>query len=326
MLPSSGTLDRLNEAIRPFLLEGRSGFHQLLLGSTFAVLVGIVLEVWEISHDVLEELRQNFQTRKTAPELVLTSEGVPSFSNRRSWMKTVGAVGWLLVSIGVAGEFWFDSVISDFDTGIRLIDDGLLQASRSRTADAEIRAALAGKEASAANERTLREIEARVALEKDLRAQGPRWLLLREAAPRIVKQISPFKGQKVVALMCSALFDRPETDQTFSVLVGSILSEGAKWSINNHGSDPPFRNCSTGPTRGVMIEFSPHATGLVRDAATALTTALRDVIPSSIVKTMPMAAPPWNAVFEPFGKEHPFNLLIGHPELIVVVVGANPEE
>jgi len=135
MAPSSGTIPRLDELIKPFLLEGRSEWHTFLLLATLAVVVGVALEVWEIFHNVREEIDHNRGIARTRL-LTLSGEGIPVIEHRHTWIKTLGAVGWIFVVLGVAGEFEFDSIISDFDNGIRLIDDSLLRQARSESTDA----------------------------------------------------------------------------------------------------------------------------------------------------------------------------------------------
>jgi hypothetical protein len=201
MAPSSGTLSRLDELIRPSLLEGRGEWHRFLLWSTVVVAVGVALEVWEIFHDVKEEIDHNRGIIRSRP-LMLSDEGIPISEHRRTWMKTLGAIGWILVVLGVAGEFRFDSIISDFDNGIRLIDDSLLAAARSESTDANIAAALATQEAGRADDRTLREINARLALERDFIWRGPRDIPILAAQGTFDNKLRPFPGQRFRTFLC----------------------------------------------------------------------------------------------------------------------------
>ena len=220
------------------------------------------------------------------------------------WMEWPKIVFIVLVVASLIGEFVGDAGVFLFSEHLQSINDTEENALRTRIND---------------------EIGARLVLERELRAQGPRWLLLEEATPNLVRRLAPFKDQRVVSLMCGTLFSlNEEARMTFSVLVGDILFDGAKWKINNHATDPSRENCSMGTTPGIMILISSKAPPRVREAATALTQGLREVIPSSIAKTMPMSAPPWDKAFEPIGKEHPFNLLIENPGWIVVEVGEHP--
>jgi hypothetical protein len=145
MAPPSGTVPRLDELIRPFLLEGRSEWHNLLLLATLAVVAGVALEGWEIFRDLREETDHNRQTTPRKLPLELSGEGIPIFNHRhrRRWIKTRGAIGWTLVVFGVAGELAFDSMDADFDTSIRSIDDELLGQARLVAANANERAATA---------------------------------------------------------------------------------------------------------------------------------------------------------------------------------------
>jgi hypothetical protein len=118
-----------------------------------------------------------------------------------------------------------------------------------------------------------------------------------------------------------------EIRRTHQVLVGPILLDGAKWLINNHAEDPPFfwDGCSPAMFPGILIFMGPKAPTPVRAAATVLSKALRGIMSTSIAKTMPVVAVE-SSFFAPLGKSHPYNLLVGHPELIVVVVGEHPKQ
>jgi hypothetical protein len=175
-----------------------------------------------------------------------------------------------------------------------------------------------------------RAIGARLELEKQLIMQGPRWIPLTKATPHLIKQLSPFAGQKVDVFRCGSVAAmNGEVRRTFDVVDGDILSD-AKWKINNHAADPPMDNCSMGGTPGIMILISPKASSHVRDAANVLTTELRKVIPSSVVKTMPMEPPPLDSMPEilkqSLNEQHPSKLLARDAELIVIFIEEHPGE
>lgn len=125
MLPPSGTFPRLDEIIRPYLQDGRDTYFNLLLISTFVVALGVIVEGWDVFEEIVEERNKH---RYTPPRL--TAEGLPIVVEQHfAWLKILGLAGWLLVCIGVVGEFWLEQRVSNFDVGIRLIDDEVLQQS-----------------------------------------------------------------------------------------------------------------------------------------------------------------------------------------------------
>jgi hypothetical protein len=280
MPPSSGTVPRLDELIKPFLLEGRSEWHTLLLLATIAVVVGVVLEAWEIFHDVREEIDHNRGITRTRP-LTLSGEGIPVIEHRRTWMKTLGAVGWIFIVLGVAGEFEFDSMISDFDNGIRLIDDSLLKQARSESADSNISAALATEEAARADARTLREIDARLALEKQVKIQGPRWRLLDEAKPTLINDLKPYRGESTIILVCGSPNDRDEEKRRVVNTLWTIFQD------KTVGWKPDLKyneQCVGSFTIGVF--FDPKSEDKTRDAASKLAEDLR-VLPFTPARAIP---------------------------------------
>jgi hypothetical protein len=281
MAPSSGTIPRLDELIKPFLLEGRSEWHTFLLLATLAVVVGVALEVWEIFHDVREEIDHNRGIARTRL-LTLSGEGIPVIEHRHTWMKTLGAVGWIFVVLGVAGEFEFDSIISDFDNGIRLIDDSLLRQARSESTDANVNAALATQEATRADARTLREIEARSVIEKQLVWMGPRQLLIEAAHAQFDKYLKQFEGQSAIVVACGAQVTLGDQETTITAGdLNSALKE-AGWNVDTLHSLSIDRACFPGAESIVVFRRSdaPIAT---RDAALTLV-AVIDTVLSQLVE------------------------------------------
>jgi len=285
MAPSSGTIPRLDELIKPFLLEGRSECHTFLLWATIAVVVGVAFEVWEIFHDVREEIDHNKGITRTRT-LTLSGEGIPVIEHRRTWMKTFGAIGWIFVVLGVAGEFEFDSIISDFDNGIRLIDDSLLRQARSESADANIGAALATQEAARADARTLREIDARVALEKEFIWEGPRDKPILAAQRNIRTRLMEFRGQQFRNSECELDMSMGTPGTTSGDLIVTenaitLVLVHAGWSeIPSSPGMPAFiprliLGCSA---NGVAVLTSPNATEQTRRAAIALDEILTEVL------------------------------------------------
>ncbi len=118
-------------------MAGPRTSHCSLL-ATFVVAAGVVIEGTEDIKDAWAELnRYRFKSNR---KLKLTADGVPIFEHRLDWLKFVVLSGWLLIALGVVGEFWLEQHVSEFDRGIQAIDDELMGESRLQTALANERA------------------------------------------------------------------------------------------------------------------------------------------------------------------------------------------
>jgi hypothetical protein len=65
-----------------------------------------------------------------------------------AWITIVGLVGWILVAVGVGGEFWVDATVNSDDEQIRVIDEQLLGDARTAASDAAVLASNASASAS----------------------------------------------------------------------------------------------------------------------------------------------------------------------------------
>ena len=123
-LPSGDASD----AAKRIMLDGarKHDFHLLLL-MTFLVVVGVVFEGPEIAHDVkaawLRCRGKKIRNREAAP-----------------WITLAAAFGWLVIVIGVAGEGYWESAVSNDDGKIQAFDEAKLAdatiKSNSAVADA----------------------------------------------------------------------------------------------------------------------------------------------------------------------------------------------
>lgn len=125
-------------------LEGfRSHDFHLLLGMTVLVAIGVIME----GPEIIQEARNAwFQCRARRVR-------------RRSiapWITLIGALGWLLVAVGVAGEGYWEMQVSHDDVAITSFDEGKL-------GEAEITA-------GAANERAGKLEAANISLQNEVGA------------------------------------------------------------------------------------------------------------------------------------------------------------
>lgn len=105
-----------------------------LLWMTKLVAVGVGLEVFEIAYDVIEGISR-CRGKKTRDHTPL-------------WITLAGAFGWLLIVIGVVGEFVFEAKFDRDDTEIASINQQLLGDAERTASDARTHAAELEKEAA----------------------------------------------------------------------------------------------------------------------------------------------------------------------------------
>jgi hypothetical protein len=163
MTGSPDTLAALESAVRPVLLGARDAYFNLLTYSAIAVGVGVVLEGVELAKDWREECRWLQRIRLPLPHAGL-------------WILTAASFGWLLVAVGVFGEFWFEDRVSWYDHTIRSIDDDAERLLSTQTANTQLLTA-------ELNKRAEDEATARVTVEKEAAA-------LRKEAASLLRDVA----------------------------------------------------------------------------------------------------------------------------------------
>lgn len=111
------------EAIKR-LEDSRNGWQSLrdrhfdtLLLMTKMVAVGVILEGPELVYELSNVIKRWIKK--------------PIEDHAPAWITLIGLVGWIAVSIGVAGEFWVDSKVNSADHNIQAINEELLQDASS---------------------------------------------------------------------------------------------------------------------------------------------------------------------------------------------------
>jgi hypothetical protein len=156
----------LIEPVAPIVIKGlddlvRSDFESFrdiwfnrLLISTAVVVIGLLFELPEIWHDSIRAIRDLRHSSRPTAELP-------------SWMKLLISLGWLLIVVGVVGEFVADSFVSKADGIVQTFDETLIADAQRKTGLANERAANAferatqtEREASQENERAAKALEA----------------------------------------------------------------------------------------------------------------------------------------------------------------------
>jgi len=151
---SSAVIRALNESIRPYLSEGRAGYHFWLSTSTFFVGLGVVLEAPETFREARKEFSEYWMHRWGRRRIALNAFGLPVVTPERRrlpWIAAISVIGWLIVAVGVVGEFWFDDKVSAFDATLQMIDNDLLAQANVEAGNANRAAGDAIERAGNAN-------------------------------------------------------------------------------------------------------------------------------------------------------------------------------
>jgi hypothetical protein len=189
-----------------------------------------------------------------------------------------------------------------------------LEIEQRKTAEAQRETAEAQKAAD----------EARLAIETQVRFQGPRSRFLQESRSAIVEGLKPYKGQSVIVVVCGAItiVDGEKTAFTntlFNLLFGSPDSAG--WSPNLR-----YDEGCTG-SASLMVFVNQKASKPTRNAAHALAQELRAVpftprIAFEVDPNSPGALAARQMGFE--SDNSSMRILRDNQEAVVVVVGPHP--
>jgi hypothetical protein len=152
----------LELATRDHLKGLRDWNFHWLLGCTFAVGVGLLMELPEIVHDMSEIYGRKSRELK----YWLTPSMDRSEFPRRDWVKKWSALGWVLIVLGVMGEGCFEAQVSKYDSALSNLNESLV-------AETQQEAALAIERASRIEQEN---IKLRTALTKLRRSSGWRYL------------------------------------------------------------------------------------------------------------------------------------------------------
>jgi hypothetical protein len=304
-------------------LESRAGSLESWLYFWVAlVVIGVVLETGFVWWEYKEERKEFHRGTIRSPQR-------PSF-----WKLAFELIGAVLVAAGVAGELAIDVKAGSLQTELRNKNGELIQLLEGTAGRAlkEAAAAIASNEQLGIDLETEKQKTARFQKEADMArleisAQGPRWALLRKAAPELSKRLSRFAGQRVDFFLCGSLRTIDlETMSTWGAIRDSILGDaGAKWKIE-HGGYVLLPNCTGSADIGVLV--SSTANRVTRDAADALSTGLAIALLSDPNKKATPEDPNFAAPLISQGlwtKDEYWVVIANDPELIGVFIGAHPQ-
>lgn len=277
----------------------RDWYFFLLLASTGIVALGLVLEAPEIIHDLYGIFRRK--------SMELRYWLAPSMHRREylapDWMKVCTAVGWLLIVLGVMGEFVFEAYVSKYDTALQSLNDTIISEAM-----------------------------------KDIITQGPRSILLAKAAPELTQHLAPYAGQRVDIFVCGRLGSQDgETLSTWGAIASMLNADGAKWKVE-HGGLGYFDRCSPGGGQplgqGMMVFVNKHAPQSTMEAAKALGGGLATALPPSRDKMPGIIDPDFTHLMQqksallrlPVDKDSPWAIVADDPDLITILIGAHPQQ
>ncbi len=156
-------------------------FNRLLI-STAVVALGLLFELPEIIHDSVEAIRKLRQSHKPTPQI-------------RPWVKLFVSVGWLLIVVGVGGEFVADSFVSKADGIVQTFDETLIADAQRQTGLASERAARAFERAAKTEREASQENDRAANAEKQAQQENARAAKALEAAEMARKEAEGFQLQ-----------------------------------------------------------------------------------------------------------------------------------
>jgi hypothetical protein len=211
-----------------------SNFHWLL-GCTFAVGVGLLLELPEIVHDMCEIYGRKSRELKYWLTPSIDRKEYP----RRDWVKKWSALGWVLIVVGVMGEGWFEAQVSKYDSALSNLTDTVVAEAQKESANAEATAKgfdakIAESDAKAKSaEATARGFEAQIADANARAAEAERETarLTRKLADRVLSPEQQKRIKAKVALFPGvpyelAVSDVPETTRLAESVTHILDSAG----------------------------------------------------------------------------------------------------
>lgn len=313
-LASSQLVESAADTAKRLQLEGsRTHDFHLLLAMTVLVAIGVIMEGPEIFHEARNAWaqcrRRRARHRSVAP-----------------WITLIGALGWLFIVVGVAGEGIWEGKVSDDDAAITTFDE-------TKLAIAERDAGNARDSANAAN-RALAEAQGKLnavstkadqitqqlaTTEQGVVAMTPRSQLLQEKRTVFIESVEQFKGQKYSIVHCGPWPPVGPVEQQNLEGILRIALDDAGWVEGD-----PLYSESEGCSNpwGTYVAFSA-ATDSAVNGGDAVVEAFTKVgiqsIPIAIAPTSLASLANLDLPFKP-----PESGLAKDPSLVVFVVGQNP--
>jgi len=286
----------------------------------------------EIVHDVIAWIKQKRREKRELAALKELAKIFPggeargqieSHSDHPRWVKRVLRVGLILVVIGVVGEWRYGAKLEDSHNAIHEYDVAKLTAAEKEAGNAATSARTAHEEADAvkleadAIQKRLDKASTQLrGIEKDVRAQGPRWRLLEAGKTKFIEVLKPFAGQRFSVVRCG-LKSEPESFMLEQDLIHFLGKDGAGWELVTYTT---WTRCGSVPG-GNQVIVSMSGGKTVKDSAQALSDVLNKLKISTATpfRIAPQIPPP-----EILGADSPYALVTNDPRTVFILVGPNP--
>ena len=239
-----------------------------------------------------------------------------------SWKPLCIIAGGILIVVGVGGELAIQFFAGKKETALRKANDAIFARLNAETAEANAKTEGLKLEVEEQKQKTARfqkeADQARLALDIQVRAQGPRWRLLAEAAPLLQKRLRLFSGQQAELVMCgpSNRIDA-ELDGVFQWLM-RILN-GAEWKVRVYWDE----RCLYGPA-SITVSVDSKAGEKTRNAADLVSKELAKIIPFSqhgVYHSNTEGIPNLEIIIANYlGKDSDLAIVASHPDSVVIGV------
>jgi len=275
--------------------------------------MGYFFSLFALSKSATETALKNSEATIVVSGLLLAFGAIGEYLEEHNrlprWMRWPKIVFIVLVVASLIGEFFGDGGVFVFSEHLESINNAETSALRARVES---------------------EIDARLTLEKQVRSEGPRYILLREAASVLAKNLTPFAGQRADLLICGTRTTTDlETKTTWGILANILGSDrvegvkGAGWELER--PDPFWDKCFLS-MQGIGVFVSSLSPRKTMDAAEALSKGLLDALPR--YNKMPSIIDPafMNAARQFMDKDDPQRLASDNPDRVVVFIGEHPPQ
>lgn len=186
-LTMPNTLKGVDDLIHAGFEAYRNSCFNWLLVATALVIVGVVLEGPELWHEITGIIHRWLVRRRFGISLLEVSP--------HNWVKIVAAIGWLLIVLGVAGEYVADSFLSKADGYVQTFDEILLTDAQRQTAFARDRASAAYERAAKTEQEAAQENALAAQAEKEAQEENAKAAKALESAETARKEAEGFQLQ-----------------------------------------------------------------------------------------------------------------------------------
>ena len=272
------------DPVRDRLQLSADHFFNLVSWATGIVALGVVLEAVEVVHVVLVWARRKKRMRLERANWKQLSEIYPcgdvsnvqqSHADDFRLMKFMLPMGTILVALGVCGEFWFGTQLENSHNAIHKYDLAEIAAADDKADSAATSATVAHQEVDAVSDES-KAIQKRLGtaseqltvIEKRVRTQGPRGLVLADNASAFIRDLKPFEGSRITILMCGGGVSPIEQLGTEQRLLNILGKSGPNWTAANWETGySSWKECPATSANGLELTVGGDASESLKTAA-----------------------------------------------------------